>query len=49
MTQKEIIKNYLRSVWLENPDQWVVGFKMEGKELLENGQVQRQELGAAIL
>ena len=35
-SHKTIIKDYLRSIWLENPELWVVGFKMEGKELNGN-------------
>ena len=34
MTHKQIIKNYLQVLWLENPtDGWIEGFKLQSKEL----------------
>ena len=33
-SHKQIIKDYLRYLWLENPnDGWVEGFKLQNKEL----------------
>jgi len=36
MTQKELVKSFLRSIWAENQEQWTEGFKMDKREF--NGQ-----------
>ena len=32
MTQKELVKSFLRSIYQENPELWIEGFKLDQRE-----------------